>query len=80
MFKYIYTASMDVKDNQLEDTLRVGIFLGITEVKDVILEILSRPTFDNVEVSMIRAVLKGFFCKLFLTYNRSSNLKACNDL
>ncbi|GFO47865.1 myoneurin [Plakobranchus ocellatus] len=50
VFKYIYTATMDVKDTELEDTLRVGVFLGITEVKDVILEILSKPTIDNVEV------------------------------
>ncbi|GFS20204.1 kelch 12-like protein [Elysia marginata] len=50
VFKYIYTANMDVRDDQLEETLNVGTFLGINEIKDVILEILSRPTLDNVEL------------------------------
>ncbi|RUS73543.1 hypothetical protein EGW08_018701 [Elysia chlorotica] len=50
VFKYIYTASMDVRDNQLEETLHVGLFLGISEIKDVILEILSQPTLENIEL------------------------------
>uniref|UniRef100_A0A2C9LUZ0 BTB domain-containing protein n=1 Tax=Biomphalaria glabrata TaxID=6526 RepID=A0A2C9LUZ0_BIOGL len=50
IFNYIYTSSMELKDDLLEPILSAAIFMGISEVIEVINEILMKPTMENLEL------------------------------
>ena len=53
VFKYLYTSSMDLRDDLLEPVMTAALFMGITEIQDVIKDILRRPTVENVAVSLL---------------------------
>ncbi|XP_012940599.1 uncharacterized protein LOC101848445 [Aplysia californica] len=48
IFRYLYTSSMELRDELLEATLSAALFMGITEVVDVVKDILEKPTVENV--------------------------------
>lgn len=47
----MYTSSMDINDDNIEAALRAALFMGVTEVVDIIKGILKQPDVHNYQVA-----------------------------